>query len=462
MLRIHPKATTVICVLAGLALLPATAAARVRRLPSPKPLRRFEVDVPREWKAVQVTPDQWYYEYTRPNGQHCWFMFAIHRHTPPSAPQDKYIKTPEPILSADGTPWNMYTGVYPSGRDYICHEVTLQESDGLDLTAAHITVGFSDFTTSGERTLEDAQSFRSMLTSLRVVGMLGRREAEPAGPGLSVPPNLVRAGFDRRGLLGVTITTPQADQTKRNIPKRPDEFMAKTYKGARVAEITPGSAAELAGVQSGDHIYRVDKLQVEDAPHLRRLLFWREPGEEVLLSINRNGADVQTKVTLAGAADPKAPQQPVTPQEPASHPDGVPLDELLSSGKVTVNNNTGRGTGAGSVDRAMRLPGLSIGGMAIQPATVAKGARFSFILDITAQHPEKTDAQLPVTMHHEIIRDSKTVYRGSPESFDVPNGKPYRITKNVNAAKTAGEYSLRVTLEFETSRRSAMESFRIE
>lgn len=78
----------------------------------------------------------------------------------------------------------------------------------------------------------------------------------------------------RRAMLGV-LTDPKSDKV-----------------GAVVKDVTPGSAAESAGLQSGDIITRIDGKSIKDAAQLvTEISAQHEPGDKVTINYERDGKE---------------------------------------------------------------------------------------------------------------------------------------------------------------------------
>ncbi|HWA28493.1 MAG TPA: Do family serine endopeptidase [Lacunisphaera sp.] len=118
-----------------------------------------------------------------------------------------------------------------------------------------------------------------------------------AGVGFAIPINLARmvveqiasTGQVNRGFLGVM---PQS-----LTPELADHF--KTDEGALIAEVTPDSPAEKAGIQAGDVITRVNGNKVTSARRLLLVVGQFAPGTEVTVDCLREGKTRTVKVTLA-------------------------------------------------------------------------------------------------------------------------------------------------------------------
>jgi S1-C subfamily serine protease len=70
-----------------------------------------------------------------------------------------------------------------------------------------------------------------------------------------------------------------------------------------VAEVLPGTPADDAGLRSGDIITTVDGTQLDADSTLQGVLRDYAPGDEVTLSVLRDGTEQQVRVTLAARED---------------------------------------------------------------------------------------------------------------------------------------------------------------
>ena len=116
------------------------------------------------------------------------------------------------------------------------------------------------------------------------------------GVGFAIPINLVRfvaeqivnKGRVERGMLGVRIQ----DLTE----ELSTEF--GTEKGALVAERTPESPAEKAGLRAGDVITKVNGREIRDGRHLTVTVSQNPPETEVSIEYLRDGKPTTTQVKL--------------------------------------------------------------------------------------------------------------------------------------------------------------------
>lgn len=119
-----------------------------------------------------------------------------------------------------------------------------------------------------------------------------------AGYAFAVPSNLVKKvvldliQFQtvKRGSLGVSIADINEEIAKNE--------KLDVREGVFVAEVLAGKGAESAGIREGDVITAVEGVQVKNSSELREKIGSRNPGDVVNVSINRNGAARNLRVTL--------------------------------------------------------------------------------------------------------------------------------------------------------------------
>ncbi|MGB5443771.1 MAG: PDZ domain-containing protein, partial [Gammaproteobacteria bacterium] len=110
------------------------------------------------------------------------------------------------------------------------------------------------------------------------------------GIGFAIPGNMASAimahlseyGEVRRGQLGLVVQdlTPELAQA----------IGLQRRGGAVVSKVTPGSAAELAGLRSGDVIFSLDGKAVTSSSDLRNSIGLLRVGTRVTLDVIRNGS----------------------------------------------------------------------------------------------------------------------------------------------------------------------------
>lgn len=138
-------------------------------------------------------------------------------------------------------------------------------------------------------------------TEGRLVGInsaILSRSGGNQGIGFAVPSNLVKWVADniikngrvQRGLLGVSIQdlTPELAQA----------LKINRTGGALVADTSPGSPAEAAGIKNGDVILKFGDKPIETANQLKLQVAETPPGTTVPVQIDRNGETKDLNVTI--------------------------------------------------------------------------------------------------------------------------------------------------------------------
>jgi len=123
------------------------------------------------------------------------------------------------------------------------------------------------------------------------------------GIGFAIPSNmvrqlleqLVRYGAIKRGRLGVTVQ----DLT----PELSNAFSLEPQQGAVIAQVTPNSAADRAGLKAGDVVTVINDKPIHSSNELRNIIGLLPVGETVNLTILRAGKPMTIK-TVVGAFTP--------------------------------------------------------------------------------------------------------------------------------------------------------------
>jgi Do/DeqQ family serine protease len=118
-------------------------------------------------------------------------------------------------------------------------------------------------------------------------GNIGIGFAIPVNMAKGVMDQLIKYGQVKRGVLGVNIYNVTPDIAK--------EFGLTESSGALVAGVAQGSAAERAGVKTGDIITSINGVTMKDASELRNTIGMLRIGDKVEIGLLRDGR--QHKVT---------------------------------------------------------------------------------------------------------------------------------------------------------------------
>jgi Do/DeqQ family serine protease len=122
-------------------------------------------------------------------------------------------------------------------------------------------------------------------------GNIGIGFAIPSNMAKAVMDQLLKTGRVRRGMLGVTIQSVDADlAASLNLP---------AARGAIVTSVAPDGPAEKAGIRRGDVITAINDQPVSDNNTLRNQIARMAPGSSVEVTALRNGRDQNFRAVLA-------------------------------------------------------------------------------------------------------------------------------------------------------------------
>jgi serine protease Do len=147
------------------------------------------------------------------------------------------------------------------------------------------------------------------------------------GYGFAVPANLVQGviedlvefGEVRRAQLGVNVTTVT--------PEDAEFFGLENIRGVLVQSAAEGSPAAEAGIRQGDVILAVEGDTVDGAGDLQQEVAERSPGDEVTVSLVREGETREVDVELGQAELPRL-SAPAEPAADAVERLGLALGEI--------------------------------------------------------------------------------------------------------------------------------------
>jgi serine protease Do len=128
-------------------------------------------------------------------------------------------------------------------------------------------------------------------------GNIGLGFAVPSNMAKNVMDQLVQHGRVHRGLLGVTVQGVTNDLAS--------GLGLERAEGAIVSGVTPGGAAEKAGLKRGDVITSYQGRAVIDTNSFRNEIAATKPGTTVTLNVLRDGKSSTMKATLAEATPAK-------------------------------------------------------------------------------------------------------------------------------------------------------------
>ena len=110
---------------------------------------------------------------------------------------------------------------------------------------------------------------------------------------------IVEKGRVERGRIGISLRelSPSADGAR--------------SQGARIAEVSPGSPAEIAGLRKGDIVLKADDRPILSAAQLRNRIGLARVGEQVRLTVERSGAAQTVTVAVGPASEASGDQSSI-------------------------------------------------------------------------------------------------------------------------------------------------------
>lgn len=204
-------------------------------------------------------------------------------------------------------------------------------------------------------------------------GYMGISFAIPISTAQNVVEQLKRDGRVRRGLIGV-----QIQEVSREFAQ---SLGMERARGALVAQVVSGGAADQAGVRVGDVIIGFNGQEILSSSELPVLVGSVPPGTRAELEVFRDGRSRSLTVTVGEAdADPEAVTPASTPEQPASaNRLGMVLQELTEEQRS--QQELGRREGvlvARVTGGAARRAGLQRGDVILRVGRTAVGSVQAF------------------------------------------------------------------------------------
>ncbi len=208
-------------------------------------------------------------------------------------PGDEPLIVGETVV-AIGSPFGLTGSVTTGIVSALNRDLAVDEEDGAALvipsviqTDAAINPGNSG------GALVDAQG-RLIGINTAILSRTGANQgvgfAVPAEQAIGSADQLIEQGFVRHPLLGISGIDVS--------PELAEEFGLEASRGAVVDAVQEGTGAAAAGLRAGDIIVAVDDQPLATMGDLVAEVRRRQPGEVVVLSIVRNGAELDVEVEL--------------------------------------------------------------------------------------------------------------------------------------------------------------------
>jgi Do/DeqQ family serine protease len=157
-------------------------------------------------------------------------------------------------------------------------------------------------------------------------GNIGIGFAIPVNMAKGVMDQLIKYGQVKRGVLGVNIYGVTPDIAK--------EFGLTESSGALVAGVAQGSAAEKAGVKTGDIITSINGVTMKDAGELRNTIGMLRVGDKVEIGLLRDGKPRTVTALIAERSD----LETANALDINKGLEGAELSDAADGGGVTVKS----------------------------------------------------------------------------------------------------------------------------
>lgn len=170
-------------------------------------------------------------------------------------------------------------------------------------------------------------------------GNIGIGFAIPVNMARSVMDQLLRYGSVKRGQLGVSMWTVTPDIAR--------SLGLPSAAGALVSQVVEGSAAEKAGIRTGDVITSINGQRVKSNSELRNAIGLMRVGAKVDIGLLRDGKPLRLTAVIADADASSSPSQPPpSPQQPPASPsesihrglEGAVLEDAPDAGGALVRS----------------------------------------------------------------------------------------------------------------------------
>ena len=131
--------------------------------------------------------------------------------------------------------------------------------------------------------------------------------AIPINDVYSIVTSIIEKGYIEKPYIGVSVLDVSDETQKYGLPK-----------GASVQTVTDDGPAKAAGLQVNDIITKVDDTEITGSSDLVKTIGQCKPGQEITLTVYRQGQTPQLKVTVARKVQDSKPEQQTVQQQTQS------------------------------------------------------------------------------------------------------------------------------------------------
>ena len=131
--------------------------------------------------------------------------------------------------------------------------------------------------------------------------------AIPINDVYSIVTSIIEKGYIEKPYIGVSVLDVSDETQKYGLPK-----------GASVQTVTDDGPAKAAGLQVNDIITKVDDTEITGRSDLVKTIGQCKPGQEITLTVYRQGQTLELKVTVARKVQDSKPEQQTVQQQTQS------------------------------------------------------------------------------------------------------------------------------------------------
>ena len=131
--------------------------------------------------------------------------------------------------------------------------------------------------------------------------------AIPINDVYSIVTSIIEKGYIEKPYIGVSVLDVSDETQKYGLPK-----------GASVQTVTDDGPAKAAGLQVNDIITKVDDTEIDGSSDLVKAIGQCAPGQEITLTVYRQGQTLELKVTVARKVQDSKPEQQTVQQQTQS------------------------------------------------------------------------------------------------------------------------------------------------
>lgn len=131
--------------------------------------------------------------------------------------------------------------------------------------------------------------------------------AIPINDVYSIVTSIIEKGYIEKPYIGVSVLDVSDETQKYGLPK-----------GASVQTVTDDGPAKAAGLQVNDIITKVDDTEITGSSDLVKTIGQCKPGQEITLTVYRQGQTLELKVTVARKVQESKPEQQTVQQQTQS------------------------------------------------------------------------------------------------------------------------------------------------